>query len=362
MSVAMSRFEMVSPNSCIDDAASPNCPPKDSISRMVSADTACVCENSMALSFRFSNSPSVACTVLRMSRYAESMVLADSTMACPALSAYWLIIWRACIMAASLMLKVLSSRTFESVSDISSFACSAACPRTATPCASDMLSRSDLSCFSALRDSIISGVSLESKSVLRARTSSLMSSNPLPDTISASSPSTASILLPSWTISFAVSCTAAETVPYLLFSASSPDVSMEFIFSESCCVYCAAMRSTSANAAAFDRASSRFVGSSSSAFFRAFARDTAALSCSSMRPRPDVSPATSNTSFWSPISMSLRRASSMLPVHFTSFALVSSNSLRCLARSRASDAFFSASLASSSIALYVMTFLVASMS
>ena len=77
MSVAMSKDDVMRPNCSRSSLRTPSCPPSACISSMVSADVMDVWENFMAASSSPSNSVSVALTVLRMSRYPESMVSDD---------------------------------------------------------------------------------------------------------------------------------------------------------------------------------------------------------------------------------------------------------------------------------------------
>ena len=93
MFVATVRFATDSPYAPSLSTVMPSWPPIDSISSIWSALVTCVFEKSMASFLRFSKSPSVPFTVLRMSRYAESMS-----------SAAW-IAYRPAIMIAGVMVE-----------------------------------------------------------------------------------------------------------------------------------------------------------------------------------------------------------------------------------------------------------------
>ena len=73
MFVAMSRFDTVCENASRSSTAMPSWPPMASMSSICDALVTCVVENSSAAFLRLSKSSSVPFTVLRMSRYDESM-------------------------------------------------------------------------------------------------------------------------------------------------------------------------------------------------------------------------------------------------------------------------------------------------
>ena len=82
-SVATSMFETVVANVSSASVAIPSSPPIAWMDRICDADVTCVLEKSIADCLRFSKSCSVPLTVLRMSRYAESMSFAAAADALP---------------------------------------------------------------------------------------------------------------------------------------------------------------------------------------------------------------------------------------------------------------------------------------